>query len=491
MKGRKGTKAAKRMRIVFLLHNAYAIGGTVRTTLNLAAALAERHDVEVVSMRRHRDAPRFAVDPRIGLVPLVDLREGSADLADPAQALPAADFPSSDKRHKQYSRLTDIRAREYLENCDADVVIGTRPGINVYVARFARRRALRIGQEHLRHDAHSKELRTALARHYRALDAVVTTTEADAKVYRKRMPMPGVRVSAVPNIVPAVPDLTPSSGTTKVIAAAGRLVRGKRFDLLIEAFAAVAAKEPDWELRIYGGGPKRESLQSLIDGLGLADRARIMGPRTPIETEFARSSLVVSASDAESFGMTLVEAMRCGVPVISTDCPLGPSEIITEGVNGRLVPVGDARALADAMLDLIPAESRRREMGRAARESAHRFDPEPIMAHYETLFEELRSTRRRRALERARVRAARWKRRMRRRVRTARRRVREWGGRSGLVEVLGLRLASQGQREEQGKQGNDAGRGSGPRTDLEGAGAGAGARAGARPGARSGSGSVK
>ncbi|MCX4907876.1 glycosyltransferase family 4 protein [Streptomyces sp. NBC_00878] len=395
------------MRIVFLLHNAYAIGGTVRTTLNLATALAERHDVEIVSMRRHRDEPRFTVDPRIAVVPLVDERDGSRDLTDPSYAAPAVDFPSSDKRYAQYTRLTDERARDYLAHCDADVVIGTRPGINVYVSRFAPRRALRIAQEHLRHDAHSKRLRVVLGRHYRALDAVVTTTEADAEVYRRRMPLPGVRVAAVPNMVPAPVGVT-RDPTTKVIAAAGRLVRGKRFDLLIEAFSAVASKEPDWQLRIYGGGPEREHLQHLVDGLGLSGHARLMGPRTPIEAEFARSAMLVSASDAESFGMTLVEAMRCGVPVISTDCPLGPAEIITDGVDGRLVPVGDARSLAEAMLDLITDERLRQAMGEAALRSSHRFDAEPVVERYEALFADLTATRGRRAWAKARARAANW-----------------------------------------------------------------------------------
>ncbi|MEU9183899.1 glycosyltransferase family 4 protein [Streptomyces sp. NPDC048484] len=415
---RDRTGRTGRTKVVFLLHNAYAIGGTVRTTLNLAAALADRHDVEIVSMRRHRDEPRFTVDPRLSIVPLVDERDGSEDLANPDYALPATDFPSSDKRYAQYTRLTDLRARDYLTVCDADVVIGTRPGINVYVSLFAPRRALRIAQEHLRHDSHTKRLRGVLARHYRRLDAVVTTTEADAEVYRQRMTLPGVRVAAVPNIVPAPEGIT-RDATTKVVAAAGRLVPGKRFDLLIEAFSAVASKEPDWQLRIYGGGPRRDHLQDLVDGLGLAAHVRLMGPRTPIEAEFAKSALVVSASDAESFGMTLVEAMRCGVPVISTDCPLGPAEIITEGVDGRLVPVGDSRALAEAMHDLITDEPLRRAMGEAALASSHRYDAEPILERYENLFAELTSTRGRRAWARGRVRVAGWARRQVRRARRA------------------------------------------------------------------------
>ncbi|NGO73453.1 glycosyltransferase family 4 protein, partial [Streptomyces sp. SB3404] len=190
------------MKIAFLLHNAYGIGGTIRTTLNLASALADRHEVEIASMMRHREAPRFDVDPRIRLVPLADTRKGGQDAADPLSGEAARDFPAAEKRHHQYSRLIDVRAAGYLRDCAADVVVGTRPGVNVYLARFGRGGALRIAQEHLRHDAHSKALRAELARHYRRLDAVVTTTEADAAVYRARMPLPGVSVLAVPNSVP-------------------------------------------------------------------------------------------------------------------------------------------------------------------------------------------------------------------------------------------------------------------------------------------------
>lgn len=405
---------SRRMKIVFLLHNAYAIGGTVRTTLNLASALADHHDVEIASTARHRDAPRFTVDPRVALVPLVDIRPDSPDLRDPAQMQPATDFPAADKRHHQYSRLTDRRVRAYLAACGADVVIGTRPGINVYVSRFAPRRALRIAQEHLRHDAHTKQLRKVLAHHYRTVDAIVTTTEADAEVYRARMNLPGVRVMAVPNIVPET-GVTPSDGTAPVIVAAGRLTRGKRFDLLLEAFTTVAAKEPDWQLRIYGGGKQMDRLESLIHDLGLTGRAHLMGPHTPIEAEFARASIVVSASDAESFGMTLVEAMRCGVPVVSTDCPLGPAEIITDGTDGRLVPVNDPHALADALLDLITDPPLRRAMSQAALHSAHRYDPAPILARYETLFRDLNNTRLTRTWDRHHARARAW---LRRRARS-------------------------------------------------------------------------
>ncbi|MER7394623.1 glycosyltransferase family 4 protein [Streptomyces sp. NPDC000151] len=390
------------MKIVFLLHNAYGIGGTIRTTLNLAAALADRHEVEIVSMMRHRAHPRFALDPRVGLVPLVDTRADSADLRNPQYAEPSRVFPATEKRYRQYNRLIDTRVEEYLRHSDADVIFGTRPGINVYLARFGPRRALRIGQEHLSHDVHSKRLRADLARHYGGLDALTTTTRADAAVYRARMPLPGVRVLAVPNSIPE-PAVRPSDGTAKVVAAAGRLVPGKRYDLLIEAFAQVAAKHPDWRLRLYGGGAEHDRLARLVDELGLTGTVRLMGMHSPIEDEFAKASIVAVSSDAESFGMTIVEAMRCGVPVVSTDCPLGPAEIIRDGIDGRLVPVGDSDALATALCELIADDAERRRMGAVALEASARFDPVPIAHRYEQLFAELAETRRERARERERA----------------------------------------------------------------------------------------
>ncbi|MFD7920961.1 glycosyltransferase family 4 protein [Streptomyces sp. NPDC059740] len=394
------------MKITFLIHNVYGVGGTIRTTLNLAAALADRHEVEIVSMFRHRTEPRFTVDERVRLIPLVDLRPGSADLDDPRLQQPAEVFPKEEKRHRQYSRLNDDRAREHLRASDADVLIGTRPGVNVYLARFGPRRATRIAQEHLTHDAHSKRLRAVLAREYGRLDAVVTTTEADAAVYRSRMKLPGVHITSVPNSVPD-PCAAPSDGTAKVIAAAGRLTRAKRFDLLIDAFTDIASKHPDWTLRIYGEGTDKARLQTLIRAHELGSQVELSGFRSPIEEEFARASIVAVASDAESFGMTIVEAMRVGVPVVSTDCPLGPSEIIRDGVDGRLVPTGDRDALSAALLGLVEDNAARRQLGEAALHSARRYDPERIAALHEELFTRLLATRphRNRARRRARLRS--------------------------------------------------------------------------------------
>ncbi|MGW0598899.1 glycosyltransferase family 4 protein [Streptomyces sp. NPDC002776] len=378
------------MKISFLIHNAYGIGGTITTTLNLAQALAARHDVEIVSVLRHRERPNFTVDPRVRLRPLVDLR---TEKDDPLHCRPARVFPAAEYRYQQYSELTDRRIAEWLEGTDADVVIGTRPGLNVHLASQAPPQVVRVGQEHLTLDNHPPALRTALRRAYRGLDVLTTVTEADAAAYRRKMRLPGVRVQALPNSVPD-PVLPAADGRAKVVVAAGRLVPVKRYDLLVGAFARVAAEHPDWQLRIYGKGEERDRLRRLVQRLGLYDNVFLMGAAAPMEAEWVKGSIGAAASDFEPFGMTLVEAMRCGLPVVSTDCPYGPGEIIKDGEDGRLVPVGDSGALAEALLELVGDDERRRRMGRTAMENARRFAPGPVVEQAERLIDEAMSARR-------------------------------------------------------------------------------------------------
>ncbi|WP_406353482.1 glycosyltransferase family 4 protein [Streptomyces sp. NBC_00658] len=379
------------MRVTFLIHNGYGVGGTIRTTCNLSGALAELgHEVEVVSVFRHRKIPRFTYDKRVHLRHLVDTDKKSPgyDGEHPEFELPADDFPRSDHRHHQYSALTDRRIGEFLAELDTDVVVGTRPGLNVHIARQAPAHVIKVGQEHLSLDAHPSQLNLTLRRVYRRLDAVTTTTHADAEAYRRRMWLPGVRISTLPNSIPD-PGIAPSDGSAPQIIAVGRTAPVKRYQDLIGAFAQVVAERPDWGLRICGIGPQDRELKSLVKKLGLTDSITFLGNVTPVEPEMAKASILVLSSRMESFGMAIVEAMRVGLPVVSTDCPHGPREIITHGVDGLLVPPGDIDALAKALLELIDDPERRQRMGREALSKGMRYDPEPIAAQCAALFQEL------------------------------------------------------------------------------------------------------
>ncbi|MGW5780810.1 glycosyltransferase family 4 protein [Streptomyces sp. NPDC003863] len=381
------------MRISFLLHNGYHYGGTIRTTFTLAEELAERHEVEIVSVFRHRDRPWLGLPAGVTLRHLVDLRKDSPgyDGDHPDFHRPAEVFPRGDGRWKQYSALTDARIGEYLRGVEADVLVATRPGLNVHLARQARRGPVLVGQEHLILTGHSYRLRRDIGHEYALLDAVTTVTEADARAYRK-LRLPGVRVEAVPNSVPA-PAVGPADPAARTVVAAGRLTHVKRYDVLIDAFASVAADHPDWKLRIYGSGDAVQDLKAplarQIKALGLDEQVFLMGTVGSMEPEWVKGSIAAVTSQRESFGMTIVEAMRCGLPVVSTDCPHGPREIIEDGVDGRLVPVDDVAAVAAALRAYVESEELRAKAGRAALTASERFDPARVAARHEALWTDL------------------------------------------------------------------------------------------------------
>ncbi|MEV1009719.1 glycosyltransferase [Streptomyces sp. NPDC049881] len=374
------------MKITFLLNNAYGIGGTIRAVSTLSAAFAERHTVTIASLYRHRDTTSFTFDPRVRIVTLIDEREGTADAALLAQAGPSEVLPGE----RTASRLSDERLGAFLAATDADVVIGTRPTLNTYLGRLGTSRYLRIGQEHSQLGTRSAESREMQLAAVPLLDAFAPVAAADAADYRAALPDAPARIVHIPN-GSAAPAVAPATGDSRVIVAAGRLVGVKRYDRLLDAFAKLTGEFPDWELRIYGRGQAKPGLREHIERLGLSDRARLMGAAAPIETEWAKGAIAAVTSEYESFGLTIVEAMACGVPVVSTDCPVGPREIITHGEDGLLVPPeGGADAVAQSLRTLMADAGLRRRMAGKAQATAARYRPDAIARRYEELFGELR-----------------------------------------------------------------------------------------------------
>ena len=386
------------MKIAYLINDMYGIGGTVRTVANQAAALSARHEVEIVSVFRHRAEPVLPVPAQVRLRPLVDIRQqderstggGGRPLYEGSEraGLPPILFPLEDTRGSTHSRLTDDRLEEYLATTDADVVVGTRPGLNAVIARAAPRRVVKVGQEHLTYGQHSEELRRVMATEYPNLDAFVTVTEADARTYAERMPLPGVHLLAIPNSVPA-PPFTVNGHNTRTIVSAGRLAPSKRHDLLVQAFSMVSDEFPDWTLRIYGRGNRRGALGRLVGSLGLQDRVWLMGPHPRVEEAWAQGAFAAVTSSEEPFGMTIVEAMRSGLPVVSTDCPHGPASIIRDREDGLLVPNKSAPGIAEGLAQLMGDDQLRRRMSSAALTDSERFDPANVVRMHEELFADL------------------------------------------------------------------------------------------------------
>jgi len=180
-------------------------------------------------------------------------------------------------------------------------------------------------------------------------------------------------------------DETPRPKNGKTLLAVGRLGHEKGFDLLLIAFAVVAKKHPDWTLEIVGDGPVRAYLESCVRKHGLTERVRMPGfTRRPFDA-MRRADLFVLSSLDEGFGTVLIEAMACGLAVVSFDCPSGPRHIIRDGIDGVLVPPRDAQAMAAALNHLIGDESERHRLAAKALEVVERFGVEKVMGMWEEL----------------------------------------------------------------------------------------------------------
>jgi GalNAc-alpha-(1->4)-GalNAc-alpha-(1->3)-diNAcBac-PP-undecaprenol alpha-1,4-N-acetyl-D-galactosaminyltransferase len=171
----------------------------------------------------------------------------------------------------------------------------------------------------------------------------------------------------------------------RLITAMGRLTAQKGFDLLLSAFSLIAHKYPDWKLIVIGDGELRLGLETLRDDLSLAGRVDFVGLLSEPMRLLKSSQLFVMASRFEGFPYAALEAMACGLPVIYTDCPSGPREIISHGVDGVLVPNGDVNALATAMDRLLSDKNERRRLGERATEVVDRFGLERIIDQWEDL----------------------------------------------------------------------------------------------------------
>jgi glycosyltransferase involved in cell wall biosynthesis len=176
---------------------------------------------------------------------------------------------------------------------------------------------------------------------------------------------------------------TVNFGWSRRVIALGRLASEKGFDLLVEAFGRVAWDFPDWGLAILGEGPERSRLEGHIERCGLAGRVRLPGAVANPFPTLRAADLFVLSSTTEGFGNALVEGMACGLPVVATDCWHGPQDLVRDGVEGLLVPPGDASSLAAALRRMMADEPLRRECAARAKESARRFALDRVMLSWD------------------------------------------------------------------------------------------------------------
>ena len=222
-----------------------------------------------------------------------------------------------------------------------------------------------------------------LVSYLRKLDKLVVLTEKDKEAWVELD-----NVISIPNPLPFMP-LSKSSLTEKRVICVARYSHEKGIDLLLRAWAEVENYCDEWRLDVFGEGD-RTPYEHQIDKLGIdKTRCKLHGRTDDVEKEYSNSSIFVLSSRFEGFGMVILEAMACGLPVVAFDCPWGPRSIIHDGEDGLLVENGNVEQLAEKLIHLITDASQRAALSRSAQQRAQYYQMEHIAGMWKGLFEEV------------------------------------------------------------------------------------------------------
>ena len=291
-------------------------------------------------------------------------------------------------------RLFKHRLRKLLDEIQPDVVVSTTYALPLF-REILSQPYRHVVESHVcyyqlllqKKFTHISWLDRKIARHLlemlKRCEKVVVLTHKDAACWKGYD-----NIEVIHNVVTNYPEkITDVADRPKRIIAVGRLQAQKGFDLLIQSWQLIAARHPDWQLVVYGHGGDLQKLQQQLEKAGLTSSMTFAGTTDNIYKEYQNSAFYVMSSRYEGWGLVLVEAMSCGLPCVSFDCPYGPSDIIRDGEDGFLVENGNIQQLAEKMELLINNKELRKRLGVRARLNAARFTSDNIMPQWTKLFE--------------------------------------------------------------------------------------------------------
>ena len=381
------------MKITYILSSFIAKAGTERILSDKMNYLANRYgyDITFITYEQGNHPMAFSLDKRIRVIDL-NTRFFPLYKLNPVRRVIAKSF----QKRKLKSKLHDV-----LSVVNPDFVVLTTYDFDKFGSiltlpyRFVIESHICISdvrQEFRQHNVILKLFGKYLdSIHFKTMnkaDALVSLTSADKTNWEKHVNIP---IFVIPNLVTVYPnDISCYSERSNRIICVGRLTRQKGFDYLIKAWALIANKYPGWKIDIFGSGDLEDFLIQMIDNYNLKESITINKPTSNIFEEYDRSSIYVLSSRYEGFCLVLLEAMSFGIPCISFNCPHGPSDMITNGEEGILVPVGDINKLADSIEWMITHKEERERMSQNSREKVKYYLAENIMPQWVELFNKIK-----------------------------------------------------------------------------------------------------
>lgn len=216
-------------------------------------------------------------------------------------------------------------------------------------------------------------------------DQIVILTNEDKELNWKN----NSKVSVISNPVTFDTNIKTAPLTNKKIITAGRLVYQKNYKSLINTWKIVDQKHPDWQLEIWDDGVLKNELSKLINTLGLNNKVLLMGYTNDVISQMQKASGYVLSSLFEGMPLVLIEAMSCGLPIVSYTCRCGPKDLIEHGKNGFLCEVNDETKLAEYICSIIEDDRLRIRMGQASKKKSEEFRIEKIATQWINLFQTL------------------------------------------------------------------------------------------------------
>ena len=373
------------MKIVYCISGTYNSGGMERVLANKANYLTSRgFDVTIITTDQRGQNSYFPLDPRIKCMDLsINYEENNGK----SIVNKILCYPWKQLRHRR--KLTaelkeiqpDVAVSMFCNDAEFLYKIkdGSKKVLEIHFCRFKRLQYSRKGLWGVVDKFRSWYDAKIVSRY----DRFVTLTHEDKKYWGNLD-----NSVVIPNAQTFVCD-APARLDSKIVLAVGRYTYQKGFDMLLEAWAKVCKQVDDWCLRIVGDGELWEDHQRQVNELEIVDRVQMSHSTKNIIDEYQAASMLVMSSRYEGFGMVLLEAQSAGLPTISFDCKCGPSEIISNGRNGYLVPGNDIENLSRRIIELIENPELRIQMGRCSYEDSKRFSEETVMCMWEKLFNDV------------------------------------------------------------------------------------------------------